>query len=93
MHYYVSLKPMGSRDSPGQCRGHVSDDRGEYLLEIANNCLADEKLLSFAALMPEIEEFLLLNDSALANMLMSKWTELWGELRKESRQPTTEETG
>lgn len=76
MHYISAIKPIGSQPGPSHVRCTISDRSDSYLLEIGNHCEASPKLLALAALAPELEEFLDLLDSPMANMISDRWREV-----------------
>ena len=83
--HYVTLRPLGSGESHHHIRGSVTDHNGDYLLEIGNTCHADPRLMAFAALLPEIDEFLQMSDSPLANLLLNKMSDMENALRNRLR--------
>ncbi|NBT76028.1 hypothetical protein EBZ80_21540 [bacterium] len=87
--YEAVLKPINSQPGPHHLRGWLHcPKRNSDVLEINNTASVDGKILAFAALMPEIEEFLirLSPDSPLALMLLEKWRDVRYEL-EESANP------
>lgn len=82
---YVSIKPIGSQQSPHHIRAYVGDANGDYLLEIANNCNADPQLLAIAALATEIVEFLKLTWTPLSRLLISQIGRLTEDFSAKSR--------
>ena len=74
--HWVTISPLGSKEVYHHIRGSVTDKNNNYLLEIANTCAADPELLALCALAPEINEFLEMFESLLAEMLLEKWNSL-----------------
>lgn len=83
--HHVTLRALGGEASPYHIRGSIADHNDDYLLEIGNTCHADTRLIAFAALAPEIEEFLTLLDSPMAKLLLSKWRDVEDTLRSRQR--------
>lgn len=86
MHYISTIKPLGSQPHPSHVRCTISDRADNYLLEINNHCEASPKLLALAALAPELEEFLELIDSPMANMISDRWREIEMKLHTQMRE-------
>jgi hypothetical protein len=83
--HYVTLRALGSGESHHHIRGYVTDHNGDYLLEIGNTCHADPRLMAFAAMFPEIEEFLRVINSPLASLLLNKLSDTEHTLRNRLR--------
>lgn len=58
----------------GGSRGGVgSGDSNDYELEVGQNQNASPRMLALCVMIDEIHEFLRLNKSPLANMILHKW--------------------
>lgn len=70
MRNYVTLSPLGSSESPNHIRGAITDETGNYLLEVGNHCMADPDTLAFGAMAPEIHDFLSKCNTPMASLLL-----------------------
>lgn len=71
----VRLMPLGSQATPMHLRGWLEDpNTGDTLLEFHNTATVNEEVLAFAALMPEILDFLHLSkhEFKLADLLLDR---------------------
>lgn len=92
---WVSISPLGSKETYHHIRGSVTNKNDDYLLEIANHCTADSELLALCALAPEIREFLERFESPLAEMLLEKWRSMTMDIWRDQHQAEkpAEQTG
>lgn len=81
--YWVSISPIGSKPGPTYVRGEITDEDNNCLLEIGNGCTADTELLAFAALAPEIQEYLEAANTPIAKMLLEKWGRLARDIHRD----------
>lgn len=82
---YVSIKPLGSQPSHSHVRAYVTDENGDFLLEVANSCHADPQLLAIASLSPEIVEYLKVLDTPISRLLVSQIGRLTQEFSEAAR--------